>query len=101
MGPYVLGLLWKKVTRSAVWTSIVGALVLTVALIFVFGYHQNGWQATFGLALKCGIACSPMIGVICMAYSLAATAIVSLCTKAPDKETLSAAFEDKTEEKAA
>ncbi len=101
MGPYVLGLLWKKVTRSAVWTSIVGALVLTVALIFVFGYHQNGWNASFGIAVKCGIACSPMIGVICMAYSLAATAIVSLCTKAPDKETLSAAFEDKTEEKAA
>ena len=101
MGPYVLGLLWKKITRPAVWSSIIGSLVLTVALIFLFGYHQNGWNASFGLALKCGIACSPMIGVICMAYSLAVTTIVSLCTKAPDKETVSAAFEDKAEERAA
>ena len=98
MGPYVLGILWKKVTRPAVWTSIVGSLVLTVALIFVFGYDSNGWNCSFGLAVKSGIGCSPMIGVICMAYSLIATAIVSLCTKAPDKGTLTAAFEDKTEE---
>ncbi|MBQ8876488.1 MAG: sodium:solute symporter family protein [Clostridia bacterium] len=92
MGPYVLGLLWKKVTRPAVWTSIIGSLALTVALIFFFGYHQNGWDASFALAVKCGIACSPMIGVICMAYSLIATALVSLFTKAPDKTTLAAAF---------
>ena len=92
MGPYVLGLLWKKVTRPAVWTSIIGTLVLTVALIFLFGYHQNAWHASFGLALKCGIGCSPMIGVICMAYSLLVTLAVSLITKAPDKQTLSASF---------
>jgi Na+/proline symporter len=98
MGPYVLGILWKKVTRPAVWTSIVGSLVLTVVLIFVFGYDSNGWNCSFGLAVKSGIGCSPMIGVICMAYSLIATAIVSLCTKAPDKATLDAAFEEKTEE---
>lgn len=98
MGPYVLGVLWKKVTRPAVWTSIIGSLVLTVALIFVFGYDSNGWNCSFGLAVKSGIGCSPMIGVICMAYSLIATAIVSLCTKAPDKATLDAAFEEKTEE---
>jgi SSS family transporter len=98
MGPYVLGILWKKVTRPAVWTSIVGSLVLTVALIFVFGYDSNGWNCSFGLAVKSGIGCSPMIGVICMAYSLIATAIVSLCTKAPDKGTLDAAFEEKMQE---
>ena len=92
MGPYVLGLLWKKVSRPAVWTSIIGSLVLTVVLIFLFGYHQNGWHTSFGAALKCGIACSPMIGVICMVYSLIVTTIVSLFTKAPDQETLSAAF---------
>ena len=96
MGPFVLGLHWKRVTRPAVWTSIIGALILTVVLIFVFGYDQNGWACSFGKALQDGVACSPMIGVICMAYSLAATAIVSLLTKAPDKATLAAAFEDGT-----
>lgn len=98
MGPYVLGVLWKKVSRPAVWASIIGSVLLTVVLIFVFGYDRNGWDCSFGLAIKSGIGCSPMIGVICMAYSLIVTAVVSLFTKAPDKETVDAAFEEKTEE---
>lgn len=93
MGPFVLGLVWKKVTRPAVWASIIGSLVLTVALIFVFGYDQNGWSVSFGKALKDGIGCSPMIGVICMAYSLIVTAVVSLCTRPPKQETVENAFE--------
>jgi len=97
MGPYVLGLLWKKVTRPAVWTSIIGTLVLTVTLIFVFGYDKNGWDCTFGVALQTGIGCSPMIGVICMIYSLISTAIVSVFTKAPDAQTIDNAFIDSEE----
>ena len=92
MGPYVLGLLWKKVTRPAVWSSIIGSLVLTVILIFIFGYDKNGWDCTFGMALKTGVGCSPMIGVICMVYSLLVTATVSLFTKTPDEKTISNAF---------
>ena len=92
MGPFVLGLLWKKVTRPAVWSSIIGSLLLTVALIFVFGYDQNGWACSFGTAVKSGIGCSPMIGVFCMIYSLAVTALVSLFTKAPSAETVEMAF---------
>ncbi len=95
IGPYVLGLLWKKVTTPAVWTSIIGSLILTVVLIFVFGYDKNGWACSFGTALQSGIGCSPMIGVICMAYSLISTAIVSLFTKAPDEQTLAVAFDKK------
>ncbi|MBR1974895.1 MAG: sodium:solute symporter family protein [Clostridia bacterium] len=97
IGPYVLGLLWKKVTVPAVWSSIIGTLVLTVALIFVFGYDKNGWDCTFGKALQDGIGCSPMIGVICMAYSMLVTFVVSLFTKAPDKKTIEAAFAPKEE----
>ena len=97
MGPFVLGLLWKRVTKPAVWSSIISALVLTVALIFVFGYDQNGWACSFGIALKAGIGCSPMIGVICMVCSMLVTTVVSLCTKAPDAECIAAAFEGKEE----
>ena len=92
MGPYVLGLLWKKVSRPAVWCSIIGTLVLTVVLIFVFGYDINGWDCSFSTALKSGIGCSPMIGVICMAYSVLITVAVSLFTKAPSQETIDGAF---------
>lgn len=92
IGPYVLGLYWKKVTRSAVWTSIIGSLALTVILIFVFGYDVNGWSCSFGEALQSGIGCSPLIGVICMAFSLIATTLVSLFTAMPEKEVIDAAF---------
>lgn len=92
MGPYVLGLLWKRVTRPAVWSSIIGSLALTVALIFVFGYDKNGWDCSFATALQTGIGCSPLIGVVCMAFSLVITAVVSLCTQAPETETLEQAF---------
>jgi len=92
MGPFVLGLIWKKVTRPAVWSSIIGSLVLTSVLLIVFGYDQNGWACSFGIALKSGMNCSPMIGVICMIYSLIVTAVVSLFTKAPDAETVENAF---------
>lgn len=94
MGPYVLGLLWKRVSKPAVWASIIGTLVLTMTLIFVFGYDKNGWDCSLGVALKSGVECSPMIGVICMIYSLVVTAIVSLCTKPPQAETVIGAFED-------
>ena len=67
--------------------------MLTVVLIFVFGYDKNGWSCSLGTALKSGIGTSPMIGVICMLFSLAITAIVSLCTKRPSDEVLAEAFD--------
>ncbi len=93
MGPYVLGVLWKRVTRSAVWTSIISSLVLTVTLIFVFGFDKNGWDCSIGTALKSGVATSPLIGVICMLFSLVITVIVSLLTKRPDDAILHEAFD--------
>lgn len=93
MGPYVLGVIWKRVTRPAVWSSILSSLVMTVALILVFGYDKNGWSCSLGAALKDGVATSPLIGVICMLFSLVITAVVSLMTKAPEKEIIYNAFE--------
>lgn len=101
MGPYVLGLFWKRVTRPAVWSSIIGSLLLTVALIFIFGYDQNGWACSFSAALQTGIGCSPMIGVVCMIYSLAVTVIVSLFTKPIEKETLDSVFAKEEKEECA
>lgn len=98
MGPYVIGVIWKKVTRPAVWTSIVTSIVLTVLLIFVLGYHKNGFDCTLGTALKDGVACSPLIGVICMAASIIVTFIVSILTKKPESEIIYNAFEKPIED---
>ncbi len=93
MGPFVLGLLWKKVTKAAAWSSVVGSLVMTAALILVFGYDKNAWACGFGTALKDGVSCSPMIGVICMIFSVIITVVVSLLTKKPDGEIIYNAFD--------
>ncbi len=92
IGPFVLGLVWKKTTKTAVWVSSLGSLILTLALIFIFGYDKMGWNCSFGAAIQSGISCSPMIGCIAMAFSMITTFVVSLFTKKPDKEIIDTAF---------
>ncbi len=93
MGPYVLGVIWKRVTKPAVWSSVISSLVLTVTLILVFGYDKNDWSCSLATALKDGVATSPLVGVICMIFSLIITAAVSLLTKKPDDGILYDAFD--------
>ena len=97
IGPYVIGLLWKKVTKTAAWVSMITSLALTLVLIFVFGYATNGWNCPLGLALQSGINCSPLIGVICMILSVILSVVVSLFTKKPSQEIIDLAFTDKKE----
>lgn len=92
LGPFVLGLFWQRVSRPAVWASIGSSLFLTVALIIFFGYDKSGYACSFPEALRVGVGCSPMIGVICMIASLVITTVVSLLTAPPSEETLYAAF---------
>ncbi len=93
MGPYVLGVIWKRVTKPAVWSSVISSLVLTVVLVIVFGYDKNGWDVSFAGAIKSGVATSPLIGVICMIFSLIITVAVSLLTRKPDDSILAEAFD--------
>lgn len=93
IGPFVLGVISKKITKTAVWTSIISSLILTVSLIFFFGYHKNGFDCSFSLALKTGVGCSPMIGSICMILSIILTIVVSIFTKKPSNKIIYEAFE--------
>lgn len=93
IGPFVLGLLWKKVSRPAVWASIISSPVLTAVLIIILGYDKNGWSCSLGQAIKGGVSTSPLIGVICMIFSIIITVAVTLLTKRPDEQTLYNAFE--------
>lgn len=92
IGPFVLGVVWKKVTKSAVWASIITSLTLTLTLIIVLGYDKSGWTCTFAEAIKSGVSCSPLIGVICMLSSLVVTFVVSLVTKKPSDDIIYNAF---------
>lgn len=97
IGPYVLGLLWRGVTKAAVWSSAISSLVLTVALIIVFGYDKNGWDASLATVIKDGVATSPLIGVICMLASIIITVAVSLFTRKPDDSIIYEAFDKSLE----
>lgn len=98
IGPYVLGIVWKRVTKSAAWTSIISSLVLTVSLLLIFGYDKSGWTGTLGNAIKLGVTASPLIGSICMIASVVITVVVSLLTKAPDEAIIKEAFEKPIED---
>lgn len=93
MGPFVLGVIWRRVTRTAAWCSVISSLALTAALTVFFGYHQRGFDCTFGEAVATGVGSSPLTGVICMAFSVVITVIVSLLTKAPSPEMITEAFD--------
>lgn len=93
MGPFVIGLLWKKVSRPAVWASIISSPVITAALILIFGYDKNGWNCTLGQAIKSGVSTSPLIGVICMIFSVVITVVITLLTKAPEQQFIYNAFD--------
>ncbi len=93
MGPFVVGLLWKGVTKSGAWASIISTLTLTAGLIVFFGYHKNNFACGFGKAIGDGINSSPLIGCICMATSVVITIVVSLLTKKPSEAAIYNAFE--------
>lgn len=93
IGPFVLGLVWRRVTRSAAWASIISTLSLTAVLIFTLGYFHPACDGTLGSAFANGINCSPMIGSICMIVSVIVTVAVSLCTRKPSEEAIFAAFD--------
>lgn len=78
LGPYVLGLYSKKINKFGAYASMIGCLVTTFVLVFVFGAISGG--NTFGEIVNLGIARSPLIGVICMAQSVIVTYVVSLLT---------------------
>ncbi len=97
IGPFVIGLMSKKVTKTACYSSIIATLILTPTLVVLFGYMYNGWEGGFALALKSGLSCSALIGVICMFTSIVVTLIVSLFTKKPSQEILYESFEKECE----
>jgi len=73
IGPFVLGVLWKRATRAGAWAGVIVPLLITLVM---------------SLMPQFGIANSPMIGVISMLASLLCTAVVSLLTQPMTREHL-------------
>ncbi len=91
-GPFVLGLYCKKLTKAGAISSVIGGLVLTIVLTVVFGIIKAPDAASFGTILQQGVASSPLTGVICMAFSIIITFVVSSFTKKPSEQAINDAF---------
>ncbi len=92
MGPYVLGVLSKKVTKAAAWTSMISGLAVTAALIIILGIDSSPAGSSFGAVINAGVKLSPTIGVITMIWSMIITPVVSVFTSKPGGATIEKCF---------
>ncbi len=80
LAPFLYGLYWKRTTKAACWVSFVFSTVVMLANI--------GFRAYFPAMLQ-----SPInAGAFCMIAGLAIVPLVSVFTKAPEKERLHEIF---------
>ena len=81
LAPFLYGLYWKGVTKAACWVSFLFSTILMLLNIFL--------RPSFPTLLQSPINC----GAFCMLAGLVIVPIVSLITKAPDKEYLEQVFQ--------
>lgn len=81
LAPFLYGLYWKGVTKAACWVSFLFSTILMLLNIFL--------RPSFPTLLQSPINC----GAFCMLAGLVIVPIVSMITKAPDKEYLEQVFQ--------
>ena len=80
LAPFLYGLYWKRTSAASVWTCLVFSSLVMIANIFFKPYFPE-------------ILRSPInAGVFCMLAGLIIVPVVSLITKAPDKEAVDGIF---------
>ena len=80
LAPFMFGLYWKKVTKSAVWSSFTVGLAI---MIFSLIYKLAGWKfLVFNLSTgeSLDFANAVVAGAIAMIVTIIIVPIVSLCT---------------------
>ncbi len=80
LAPFLYGLYWKRTTKAAVWVNMIFATAFMLANIFFGSYFP-------------AILRSPInAGAFCMLAGLVIVPVVSVFTKAPDKEYIDGVF---------
>jgi SSS family solute:Na+ symporter len=74
--PYILGLYWKRVTKTGAYAGLLSGLVVEIALFFILGAARSPLAASFAIIV-------PFIVV----------PVVSLFTAPPEKQLIGKAFE--------
>ena len=86
LGPFMLGLYWKRATKPAVWSSFIFGVCVNVAYMI---FKLSGNVSVLPKLLQA----SSNVGVMAMFMGIILMVVVSLMTKKPDEEKVNAMFE--------
>jgi len=85
LGPFMLGLYWKRATKPAVWASFIFSIIVNITFFIL--------QFTKSLSvLPKLLQASSNVGVLAMLMSIVLMIVISLLTKKPDKKKVDEMF---------
>ena len=85
LGPFMLGLYWKRATKPAVWASFIFSAVVNITF-FVLQFTKN-----LSVLPKL-LQASSNVGVMAMLMSIILVVVISLLTKKPDMQKVDEMF---------
>ena len=85
LGPFMLGLYWKRATKPAVWASFVFSVLFNVTFMI---FKLSGNISVLPKLLQA----SSNVGVIAMIMGIVLVIVISLLTKKPDEDSVNAKF---------
>ncbi len=85
LGPFMLGLYWKRATKPAVWASFVFSVSINVTFMI---FKLSGNVSVLPKLLQA----SSNVGVIAMLSGILLVVVISLLTKKPDEEKVEEMF---------
>ena len=85
LGPFMLGLYWKRATKPSVWASFIFSVVVNVTFM---AFKISGNVSNLPKLLQS----SSNIGVITMVMGILLVVVISLLTKKPDEDKVNEMF---------
>lgn len=92
LAPFLYGLFWKKVTKSAVWACFISGVGITVAHLILSNGDLFHHSFTFPTDLPINLASPVNAGAFAMLFGLVLVPVVSLITPRLKKEVVDHAF---------
>lgn len=92
LAPFLYGLFWKKVTKSAVWACFISGVGITVTHLVLTNGDLFGHNFAFPTGLPINLASPVNAGAFAMLFGLVLVPIVSVITPKLKKEVVDHAF---------
>ena len=93
LGPFMMGLFSKNVTKASVWVSFILGIGITVTHMVLFGFGWFPELTKSAASVPFNLASPINAGAVTMILSIAVVPVVSLFTKKPDEKMVDEVFE--------